>query len=118
MISFSESKISAIRSAGQAILVDFRPLTPPYVIDVIGDPSDLQTGFAQSSAGAYLHALEDNSGIAVDETTRDDLRLPAAGRLVLREATPATGSLAAYPTRTSPASRTSGSGSTAPPEVP
>jgi uncharacterized protein YlxW (UPF0749 family) len=106
--------LSAIRSAGRAILVDFRPLVPPYVIDVVGDPSGLQTGFAASAAGAYLYALEDNSGIKVDETTRDDLRLPAAGRLVLREAKPAPGSLAASPTRSGPASGTSGPDPTTP----
>jgi uncharacterized protein YlxW (UPF0749 family) len=93
--------LSAIRSAGLAILVDFRPLVPPYVVEAIGDPGKLQTGFAASSAGAYLASLEDNSGIRVDERTRDSLSLPAAGRLVLREAKPATGSLTASPT-TSP----------------
>lgn len=90
--------LSAIRSAGQAILVDFRPLVPPYVVEAIGDPGRLQTGFAASSAGAYLASLEDNSGIRVDERTRDSLSLPAAGRLVLREAKPAAGSLTASPT--------------------
>ena len=89
--------LSAIRSAGEAILVDFRPLVPPYVVDVIGDPSTLQTGFAAGSAGAYLQSLQDNSGIQVDEQVRDDLRLPAAGRLVLREAEPLPDSLAASP---------------------
>ena len=89
--------LSAIRSAGEAILVDFRPLVPPYVIDVVGDPAALQTGFAASSAGAYLHSLQDNSGIQVEERVRDDLRLPAAGRLVLREAEPVPDSLAASP---------------------
>jgi uncharacterized protein YlxW (UPF0749 family) len=87
--------LSAIRSAGQAILVDFRPLVPPYVVDAVGDPRALQTGFAASSAGAYLQSLRENSGIQVDERVRDDLRLPAAGRLVLREAKPVPGSLAA-----------------------
>jgi len=90
--------LSAIRSAGQAILVDFRPLVPPYVVDAVGDPGRLQTGFAASSAGAYLALLEDNSGIRVDERARDSLSLPAAGRLVLREARPAAGSLTASPT--------------------
>ena len=65
--------------------------------------------------GAYLQALAENSGIRVDQATRQDLRLPAAGRLVLREARPAAGSLAASPnSSTSP----SGSVATSPPEVP
>ena len=112
--------LSAIRSAGQAILVDFRPLVPPYVVDAVGDPGRLQTGFAASSAGAYLQSLEDNSGIRVDERTRDSLTLPAAGRLVLRDAKPAAGSLTDSPTTgarsssTAPAAATDDDPTTAP----
>ena len=32
----------AIRSAGDAVLVDFRPLTPPYEIEAVGDPHKLR----------------------------------------------------------------------------
>jgi uncharacterized protein YlxW (UPF0749 family) len=107
--------LSAIRSAGQAILVDFRPLVPPYVVDAVGDPAKLQTGFAAGMAGAYLHSLADNSGIRVDETTREALSLPAAGRLVLRAAKPVPGSLTASPTASN---SNGGPASATPPEVP
>ncbi|MEO9150756.1 MAG: DUF881 domain-containing protein, partial [Lapillicoccus sp.] len=51
---------SAIRFAGQAILVDYRPLTPPYVITAIGDRQDLAARFAEGVAGSYLTALQSN----------------------------------------------------------
>ncbi len=80
--------LSAIRSAGEAILVDFRPLVPPYVISVVGDPSSLQTGFAEGQAGPYVQSLRDNNGIGVDIATATELTLPGAGQFVLRQAGP------------------------------
>jgi uncharacterized protein YlxW (UPF0749 family) len=76
--------LSAIRSAGQAILVDFRPLVPPYVIRCIGDPAELQAGFAADPAGPYVQWLRDNYGVTATMATRDRMRLPGAGELALR----------------------------------
>src|SRR5690625_427425 len=48
-ISINDHRItttSAIRSAGDAILVDFSPLQGPYVIEAIGEKNRLQTGMA------------------------------------------------------------------------
>ena len=78
--------LSAIRSAGQAILVDFRPLAPPYVIDAIGDETSLQTRFAAGTAGPYVQSMRDNNGIRVDLTPQRMLRLPGASQLMLRSA--------------------------------
>jgi uncharacterized protein YlxW (UPF0749 family) len=80
------TSLSAIRSAGQAILVDFRPLVPPYRIQAIGDASGLQTGFSSSPAGEYLQSLRDNFGVQVSITSAKELRLPAAGAFQLRKA--------------------------------
>lgn len=80
--------LSAIRSAGDAILVDFRPLVPPYVVSAVGDTAALQSGFAEGQAGPYVQSLRDNNGIAVDISGSDELTLPAAGQIVLREAGP------------------------------
>ena len=80
--------LSAIRSAGDAILVDFRPLTRPYRIDALGSPVQLQANFATGGAGPYVQSLRSNNGIRVDIAVRDRLKLPGAGQLVLREATP------------------------------
>jgi uncharacterized protein YlxW (UPF0749 family) len=81
------SALSSIRAAGEAVLVDYRPLTPPYTISAIGDPARLQTGLATSVAGRYLQVLRDNYGVSTDVATRsadDPVTLPAAPRLDLR----------------------------------
>jgi uncharacterized protein YlxW (UPF0749 family) len=78
--------LSAIRSAGQAILVDFRPLVPPYEIDVIGDPNQLQTQFATGQAGPYVQSMRDNGGVRISIQPTDKLALPGAGQLILRQA--------------------------------
>jgi uncharacterized protein YlxW (UPF0749 family) len=82
------TSLSAIRSAGEAILVDFRPLVPPYVIRAIGDPTRMQTEFAASAAGAYLQSLQDNFGVKADLRVDDSLTVRASGTLALRRATP------------------------------
>jgi uncharacterized protein YlxW (UPF0749 family) len=80
--------VSAIRSAGRAILVDFRALRRPYVISAIGDPAKMQAGFASGAAGAYVQSMRDNAHIRADIATSDKLVLPGAGQLVLRAARP------------------------------
>lgn len=77
---------TAIRFAGEAILVNFRPLTRPYTIEAIGGSEDLRSSFAESSAGSYLTGLHSNYGIETSLTTRDDLRLPGATSVSTREA--------------------------------
>jgi uncharacterized protein YlxW (UPF0749 family) len=78
--------LSAIRGAGSAILVGFRPLAPPYAVEAIGDSSTLQTRFAASAAGGYLAFVEENVGLRVSTDGADSLELPAAGPLRLRYA--------------------------------
>ncbi|MEZ0492874.1 DUF881 domain-containing protein [Kineococcus sp. TBRC 1896] len=77
--------LSSVRAAGEAILVDYRPLTPPYTVSAVGDPAALQTAFAASVAGRYLQVLRDNYGVRTEVGTADALELPAA-RLDLRSA--------------------------------
>jgi len=48
---------SAIRFAGQAVLVDFQPVTSPYRIRAIGDPDVLVTNFASSAVVSRYHTL-------------------------------------------------------------
>ncbi|GAB3082368.1 DUF881 domain-containing protein [Pedococcus soli] len=96
---------SAIRFAGDAILVNYRPLARPYTITVLGDPDGLQVDFAETAGGAYARALKDNYGIRVSIDAKDDLTVPAATALTVREATvPA-------PTSSTPTSSKPGSGS-------
>ena len=77
---------SAIRFAGDAILVNYRPLARPYTITVLGDPDALQVEFADNAGGSYARALKDNYGIRVSMDARDDLTVPAATALTVREA--------------------------------
>lgn len=80
------TSLSAIRAAGLAILVDFRPLVPPYVVQAVGDPAAIQTRFAASGAGRSLRTVQVNYGVEVSVVDQDDLELPGAGALRLREA--------------------------------
>jgi uncharacterized protein YlxW (UPF0749 family) len=77
---------SAIRFAGEAILVNYRPLARPYTISVIGSKTSLQTEFAENAGGAYARALQDNYGIRVSIDAVDSMTLPAASSLTVRYA--------------------------------
>ncbi|MFB9837857.1 DUF881 domain-containing protein, partial [Actinoallomurus acaciae] len=78
---------TAIRSAGDAILVDYRPLSPPYVVTALGDDG-LGKAFAGSPAGRAFRTLEATFGIRFDIRQEDDVRLPAAPAPQLRYAQP------------------------------
>jgi uncharacterized protein YlxW (UPF0749 family) len=79
------TSVSAIRAAGDAILVDFRPLNPPYEVRAIG-PEAMRTRFVQGFGGSYLQVLRDY-GIDYAVEDRDELRLPASAGLTVRHAT-------------------------------
>ncbi|MFF4260452.1 DUF881 domain-containing protein [Streptomyces virginiae] len=83
------TELSAIRAAGDAILVDNRPLVPPYEVLAVGDKKRLGTAFQDSADGQYLHVLQESYGIRSSLSPADDLRLPAASSLTVRTATPA-----------------------------
>ncbi|MGW1800707.1 DUF881 domain-containing protein [Streptomyces sp. NPDC001984] len=82
--------LSAIRAAGDAILVDNKPLVPPYTVLAVGDGQRLSTRFQNSADGLYLHALQENYGIRTGISTERDLRLPAAPSVIVRTAQPST----------------------------
>ncbi|WP_240528805.1 DUF881 domain-containing protein [Streptomyces humi] len=82
--------LSAIRAAGEAILVDNRPLVPPYTVLAVGDGKSLASRFQDSPDGLYLHALEDNFDIRATIATESDVRLPAAPSVIVRTAQPYT----------------------------
>jgi uncharacterized protein YlxW (UPF0749 family) len=77
--------LSAIRAAGDAVLVDFRPLSPPYDIIGIGDASSMRAAFADGFGGSYLQALK-GYGIGYSLTTRGSARLAPSSGVVLRYA--------------------------------
>ena len=76
---------SAIRTAGSAINVDYRPLNPPYTVSAIGDQRTLAGDFAETPDGLYLIGLK-SYGIRVDITAKSELSLPAAAQTDVTDA--------------------------------
>ena len=70
------SSTAAIRFAGQAIIVDFRPLSRPYVITALGDPQGMQQLFEPSFAGVYLSQLTEEFKIRSSLARGDALTVP------------------------------------------
>jgi uncharacterized protein YlxW (UPF0749 family) len=96
---------SAIRFAGSALVVDFRPLTRPYVITALGDPKRFPAAFADGAGGTYLSTLRSTFGIRVDTDVSDDLTVPGAVGLTTRYArTGDTGAATPSPGGTPPTS--------------
>lgn len=89
---------SAIRFAGEAVLVDFRPVTNPYEVSAIGDPERLSSGFLASPEVGALALIEESFGLRFDFSRKDDLRLPAASIPELRSARPVPDASSAPPT--------------------
>jgi uncharacterized protein YlxW (UPF0749 family) len=81
---------SAIRFAGEAVLVDFRPVTNPYEVSAIGDPETLSSGFLASPEVGALALIEESFGLRFDFARKDELNLPAASTPELRSARPVT----------------------------
>ncbi|MFC1411016.1 DUF881 domain-containing protein [Streptacidiphilus sp. N1-12] len=83
------TSLSAIRAAGDAILVDNRPLVLPYTVLAIGG-GPLVSGFQQDvDGGVYLNQLKIDYGIQYRMTAEDRVDLPAAARGSLLYAVPA-----------------------------
>ncbi|HWS58848.1 MAG TPA: DUF881 domain-containing protein [Actinotalea sp.] len=80
------TSLSAIRSAGQAILVDLAPLVGPYRVEAIGDVRQMQTAFARTSAANHIALLTGTYDIAVTTRAAQDLTLPGSGTTTLRYA--------------------------------
>lgn len=68
---------SAIRSAGDAILVNYRPLKPPYVVAAIG-PEDLADRFAETPDAQELGSISLQFGIGLATASVGDITLQSA----------------------------------------
>lgn len=80
--------LTAIRSAGEAILVDFRLLSPPYVVRAIGDPDRLELELLDGPTGRRLSTYTQLYGLGLELRSDDRLSLPGAGVPDLRAALP------------------------------
>ena len=81
--------VSAIRFAGEAVLVDFQPVTSPYRIEAIGNADQLVTRFADSPVASRYQTLSAAKGIGFDFGEQKSLQLPASAPIAVREARPA-----------------------------
>jgi uncharacterized protein YlxW (UPF0749 family) len=81
--------LTSIRTAGDAITVNFRSISSPYTVIAVGDADSLRTRFAQNPAGAYWDSRRKRSGVQFAVTPSSDVTLPAAPkeRLDLKHAT-------------------------------
>ena len=80
------SALTAIRGAGEAITVDYRSLTRPYVVQAIGDSRTLEARFVESGAGVWWNELKQNQDLRYDIALSDRIELESDGGLGLRYA--------------------------------
>jgi len=80
--------LSAIRGAGGAVLVGYRPLSPPYVVNAIGSPETLESQFAASEAAEEMRTIAATYGIGFATQESDSITVPAESDLSLRYAEP------------------------------
>jgi uncharacterized protein YlxW (UPF0749 family) len=76
--------LSAFRNVGIAVLVNTRPINPPYVLDVIGDADSLPANLLASAIGERWYALKDTLGFRFDVRNGGRMSLPAASPPRLR----------------------------------
>jgi uncharacterized protein YlxW (UPF0749 family) len=80
---------STIRTAGNTVLVDFRPVTSPYEVSAIG-PAEMEKDFKNSAAAAAMNDLANKYAIGFSTHTERSLTLPAAPGAPLAYAHPVT----------------------------
>ena len=78
--------LGGIRNSSRAVHVNGRPLTPPFVIQAIGNSGTLQARLLESSAGLEWFSRASTYGFSYVPQNVDDLRLPAASLRTLRQA--------------------------------
>ncbi len=72
------SSRTSVRSAGGAVLVDYRPLVPPYRIDGIGNATTMQSRVEAGPTGKSLAALKDSYGLRYSVGTKDSIDMAPA----------------------------------------
>lgn len=81
------SGLTAIREAGDAILVDYRPVAPPYVVRAVGDPDVMEPAFGDGATARRFRTWVGAFGLRFDVARAKSLDLPAAETTRLRHAT-------------------------------
>jgi uncharacterized protein YlxW (UPF0749 family) len=101
---------TTIRGAGEAILVDLRPVQSPYALAAVGDPATLLPRFADSEAARRFQSYTGLYGIQFTVRAAKDLQLPAATDPDLRYASPVPPPTTVSTPGSAPAPRPSGGG--------
>ncbi|MGH3447553.1 MAG: DUF881 domain-containing protein [Nocardioidaceae bacterium] len=65
------TSLTAIRYAGRAITVDYRSLSPPYVVKAIGNPNTLPARLLETAGGQLWLGLKSNFNITFDTVVAD-----------------------------------------------
>ena len=68
--------LTAIRSVDDVVLVNIRPVGPPYLIRAIGDPQALEIDFVDGTGGSWLRSIYLDCGIQSTITSDSSLTLP------------------------------------------
>ncbi len=71
------SSRTPIRNAGDAITVDYRSLTTPYVVEAIGDAQALESAFGDTEGGRWVAGLVEHYGIGWTSSAEQELNLGA-----------------------------------------
>jgi len=79
--------LTPISFAGEAITVNFKSISPPYVVQAIGDPETLPARLLETDAGVTWTGLRTNLGMRFDVEERARLTLRGDPREHLRYAT-------------------------------
>lgn len=86
------SPTSTIRAAGEAILVDFRPVSSPYEVRAIGHASRMQAIFADSAVARAFATFVQLYGIRFTVQRASTITVPGAAATRLRFAVSQNGS--------------------------
>ena len=70
--------VSALRNSAQVVRINSVSLSPPYVVEAVGDTHTLQAKFAQTASGLRFGDLAKDLGMPFSMDNVDGLTLPAA----------------------------------------
>lgn len=73
--------LTSIHFAGSGMLINFKPVGPPYTIVALGDDQALGQRFADNPAGRYWASRRKNAGVQSTVTPSSELAVPAAPRV-------------------------------------
>lgn len=82
--------LSAFRNVGIGILLNSRPINPPYVFQVIGNPDRMPADLLSSAIGQKWYTLKNSLGFRFEVRDGGTMTLPAADPERLRSARVAT----------------------------